>query len=76
MESRISSRMVSVPFFSSLTETFILKVKLSAFFICEYLGNGERQSMRYEVMYLPSLNNAIANVVHRDPDLLFQDHKM
>ena len=45
MNSNISSRMMQVPFFYSLTLTFIFKVKiLKLFLFCKYLANGKRQS--------------------------------
>ena len=43
VKSNISSRMAQVLFFSSLTFTFIFKVRLLVFYLfCKYLINGER----------------------------------
>ena len=77
MESEISSRMAEVSVFYSLT--FIIKVKTLVFYnFSEYLANGERYSdiiIRWYVGHLTS-NGAIANVLHRNLDLYFQDHKI
>ena len=66
--------MVQVLLLYSLTLIFIFKIKVLAFFLfCEYTQKVRHRAnitiaIRYEVVYLPS------NVVHHDPDLLFQGY--
>ena len=80
MDSNISSRVTQVLFFYSLTLTFIVYVKVLAFFLFAYVWKtvSDRANItiaiREEVMYLPSIG-ANGNTLHHDIDLHFQGHE-